>query len=200
MRNPGRYRIRMLRHEGEKNVMDAIMIPDTLLTIQAAARAADGLPWLLIGSQAASCYMESRATEEIEVLVPTAAERALVESRVGTLPAGHSVLVRTAEQAGVSIESVALWSTRARQDDVEGTTVLVPQAADLFLIMLAECRLLEAPRAMYFAATLLLLHGPFALAEVELSAYQRERLVAAAALVLHHAAGEIENLSAQMKA
>jgi hypothetical protein len=45
----GRERIRMLRNEGEKAVQDAIMIPDTLITILAAARAAQGLPWLLRG-------------------------------------------------------------------------------------------------------------------------------------------------------
>lgn len=120
MKPPGRERIRMLRHEGEKHVMDAIMIPDTLLTLQAAARAADGLSWLLVGSQAASCWMESRATVVIEVLVPTPTAQALVESRVGPLPDGHSVVVRTAEQAGVSVESVALWGSRARRDDVGG--------------------------------------------------------------------------------
>jgi hypothetical protein len=189
----------MLRHEGEKHVMDAIMIPDTLSTLQAAARAAQSFPWLLVGSQAASCWMESRATVVIEVLVPTAVDRALVESRVGPLPDGHSVLVRTAEQAGVSVESVALWSSRARRDDVEGTCVLVPQAADLFQIMLAERRTIVAPQAMFFAASLLQLHGPFALADVELSPYQQERLAEAAALVLHEVANEIEKLSAQIE-
>jgi hypothetical protein len=199
MKPTGRERIRLLRHQGEKRVEDAIMIPDTLLTLQAAARAADGLPCLLIGSQAASCWMESRATLEIEVLVPTAVDRALVESRVGPLPDGHSVLVRTAEQAGVSVDSVALWSSRARRDDVEGTCVLVPQAADLFQIMLAERRTIVAPQAMFFAASILQLHGPFALADVELSAYEQERLAQAAALVIHEAANEIEKLSAQIE-
>lgn len=174
------------------------MIPDTLLTIQAAARAADGLPWLLVGSQAASCWMESRATVVIEVLVPTAVERALVESRVGFLPDGHSVVVRTAEQAGVTVESVAIWSSRARRDDVEGTSVLIPQAADLFRIMLAERRVIEAPQAMFFAATLLLLHGPFSMADVELSAYEQERLAQTAALVLHHVADQLESANADL--
>lgn len=200
MRKPGRERIRELRHQGEKRVGDAIMIPDTLLTIRAAARAAEGLPWLLVGSQAASCWMASRATVVIEVLVPTAVERALVESRVGPLPDGHSVLVRTADQAGVSVDSVALWSSRARRDNVEGTTVLVPQAADLFRIMLAERRTMLAPQAMFFAASILQLHGPFALAHVELSAYEQERLAQAAALVIHEAANEIEKLSTQIGA
>lgn len=188
----------MLRHEGEKHVEDAIMIPDTLLTILAAARAASGVPWLLIGSQGASCYMESRATVVIELLVPTAVERALVESRVGALPEGHSVVVRTADQAGVSVDSVALWISRARRDNLEGTTVLVPQAVDLFQIMLAERRGMHAPQAMFFAASVLQLHGPFALADVELSAYEQERLAQAAALVIHEAANEIERLSAQI--
>jgi uncharacterized protein YeaC (DUF1315 family) len=190
----------MLRHEGEKPLVDAIMIPDTLITLLTAARAADGLPWLLIGRQAASCWMESRATVVIEVLVPTAVDRALVESRVGPLPDGHSVLVRTAEQAGVSVESVVLWSSRARRDNVEGTTVLVPQAADLFLLMLAERRTIVAPQAMFFAATLLQLHGPFALADAGLSAYEQERLAQAAALVIHEAANALERLSVQIEA
>ena len=129
---PGRERLKRLRHAGEKFVEDAIMIPDTLLTLVAAARAAEGLPWLLVGSQAASCWMESRATVEIEVLVPTPDDRARVESRVGPLPDGHSVVVRTAEQAGVSADSLALWSSRARRDEVDDSTVLLPQAADLF--------------------------------------------------------------------
>lgn len=106
MKPLGRKRIRMLRYDGETALLDAIMIPDTLLTLQAAARAAEGVPWLLNGSQAASCWMESRATVVIEVLVPTAVEGALVESRVDPLPDGHSVVVRTADQAGVSVESV----------------------------------------------------------------------------------------------
>lgn len=199
MRKSGRERSRMLRHDGEKHVEDALMIPATLHTLLAAARAADGLPWLLIGSQGASCWMESRATVEIEVLVPTAVERALVESGVGPLPEGHSVVVRTADQAGVSMLSVAVWSSRARRDDVDGTAVLVPQAADLFRIMLAERRTIVAPQAMFFAASLLLLHGPFALADVELSAYEQERLAEAAALVLHEAANEIEKLSVQIE-
>ncbi|MCB2156541.1 hypothetical protein KQI84_16820 [bacterium] len=188
----------MLRHEGEKPLVDAIMIPDTLLTIQAAARAANGLSWLLIGSQAASCWMGSRATVEIEVLVPTPHEQALVESRLDPLPGGHRVLVRTAEQAGASVDSVVLWSSRARWDDVGGTTVLVPQPADLFLLMLAESRLIEAPQAMYFAARLLQLHGPFDLAEEDLSPYQQERLSQAAALVIHHAADELEKLDQRL--
>ena len=187
----------MLRHDGEKPLVDAIMMADTLFTIQAAARAAEGLPWLLIGSQAASCWMESRAAVVIKVLVPTAVERALVESRVGPLPDGHSVLVRTAEQAGVSVDSVALWTSRARRDTLEGTNVLVPQAADLFRIMLAERRTMLAPQAMFFAASILLLHGPFALADVELSAYEQERLAQAAALVLHEAASKLEAIHAE---
>jgi hypothetical protein len=142
--------------------------------------------------------MESRATVVIELLVPTAVEQALVQSRVGPLPDGHSVVVRTADQAGVSMESVALWSSRARRDDVGGTTVLVPEAADLFLLMLAERRTIVASQAMFFAATLLLLHGPFALTEVELSAYQQARLGEAAALVIHHAAGEMEWIEAEI--
>jgi hypothetical protein len=194
MKPPSRERSRMLRHEGEKGLVDAIMIPDTLITILAAARAAQGLPWLLIGSQAASCWMESRATVEIEVLVPTPAEQALVEGRVGPLPEGHGVFVRTAEQAGVSVESVTLWSSRARKDDVEGTTVLVPQVADLFQIMLAERRAIQAGYAMYFAANVLQIHGPFDLVDVDLSPYQQERLAQAAALVIHHAADELERL------
>lgn len=189
----------MFRYEGEKRVEEALMIPDTLHTLHAAARASEGFPWLLVGSQAASCWMESRATVVIEVLVPTAVEQALVESRVGPLPDGHSVVVRTAEQVGVSVESVALWSSRARRDDVEGTVVLVPQVADLFQIMLTERRVIQAPQAMFFAATLLLLHGPFALADVELSAYEKERLAEAAALVINEAANEIEKLSAQIE-
>jgi hypothetical protein len=188
----------MLRHEGEKHVEDALMIPDTLHTLQAAARAAESLPWLLVGSQAASCWMESRATVVIELLVPSPEEKALVESRVGPLPDGHSVVVRTADQAGVSVESVVLWSSRARRDNVEGTTVLVPQAADLFLLMLAERRTIVAPQAMFFAASLLQLHGPFSMVDVELSEYQQERLAQAAALVIHHAAGELEWIEAEI--
>jgi hypothetical protein len=175
------------------------MIPDTLLTIQAAARAAEGIPWLLVGSQAASCWMQSRATVEVEVMVPTVVDQALVEGRVGSLPDGHSVVVRTADQAGVSVESLVQWSSRARRDDVEGTCVLVPQAADLFQIMLAERRTIVAPQAMFFAASLLQLHGPFALADAGLSMYQQERLAQAAALVIHEAANEIEKLSAQIE-
>jgi hypothetical protein len=142
--------------------------------------------------------MESRATVEIEVLVPAAHDRARVESRVGPLPDGHSVVVRTAEQAGVSADSLALWSSRARRDEVDGSTVLVPQAVDLFLIMLAERRAIQAEYAMFFAASLLLLHGPFHLADTELSSYQQERLAEAAALVIHHAADEIERLTPQI--
>lgn len=198
MRSPGRERIQMFRYEGEKRVEEALMIPDTLHTLHAAARASEGFPWLLVGSQAASCWMESRATVVIEVLVPTAVEQALVESRVGPLPDGHSVVVQTAEQAGVSVESVALWISRARRDNVEGTTVLVPQAADLFLLMLTEHRVIEAPQAMTFAAMLLLLHGPFALDDVELSPYQQERLAEAAALVLHHSADRLEEIHAEI--
>jgi hypothetical protein len=197
MKPPGRERIRMLRFEGEKPLVDAIMIPDTLITLLTAARAAHGVPWLLIGSQAASCYMESRATVVIEVLVPAPDVQALVEGRVGSLPDGHSVVVRTAEQAGVTVESVAIWSSRARRDDVDGTTVLVPQAADLFLLMLAERRTIAAPQAMFFAASLLQLHGPFVLADVELSPYQQERLAQAAALVLHEAANRLEAIHAE---
>ena len=125
MRQPGRERIQALRHAGEKHVMDAIMIPDTLLTLQAAARAAEGLPWLLVGSQAASCWMGSRATVEIELLLPAAHDRARVECRVGPIPGGHSVVIRTAEQAGVSADSLELWSSRARRDEVDGSTILV---------------------------------------------------------------------------
>jgi hypothetical protein len=190
----------MLRHEGEKPLTDAIMIPDTLLTLQAAARAAEGLPWLLVGSQAASCWMESRATVEIEVLVPTAVERALVESRVVRLPDGHSVVVRIADQAGVSADSLELWSSRARRDEVDGSTILVPQAADLFLIMLSERRVIQAEYAMFFAASLLLFHGPFHLADAELSSYQQARLGEVAALVMHHAADVLERLFAQIGA
>lgn len=200
MKPAGRERIRMLRHEGEKPLTDAIMIPDTLLTLQAAARAADGLSWLLVGSQAASCWMESRATVEIEVLVPAAHDRARVESGVGPLPDGHSVVVRTAEQAGVSADSLALWSSRARRDEVGDSTVLVPQAADLFLLMLAERRLIEAPQAMYFAARLLQLHGPVDVADADLSPYQQARLGEVAALVMHHAADVLERLFAQIGA
>jgi hypothetical protein len=189
----------MLHHEGEKALVDAIMIPDSLITLQAAARAAEGHPWLLIGSQAASCWMESRATVVIELLVPTPAEKPLVEGRVGLLPVGHSVVVRTAEQAGVSVDSLSLWSSRARRDDVDGTTVLVPQAADLFQIMLAERRGIQAGYAKFFATNLLLLHGPFDLVDAELSSYQQERLGEAAALVLHHAADEIEKIHAKFE-
>lgn len=188
----------MLRFDGEKRLVDAIMIPDTLQTLVAAARAAEGLPWLLVGSQAASCWMESRATAVIEVLVPSPHEQALVESRVGPVPEGHSVVIRTAEQAGVLAECVLLWCSRARRDDVDGTTVLVPQAADLFLLMLAEHRVIQAQYAMFSAASLLLLHGPFHLADAELSPYQQERLSQAAALAIHHAANEIERLTPQL--
>jgi hypothetical protein len=190
----------MLRHEGEKLLVDAIMIPDTLLTIQTAARAADGLPWLLIGSQAASCYMESRATVEIEVLVPASKERSLVEGRVGPLPEGHKVIVRTAEEAGVTIESMTTWSSRARREDLDGDTVLVPQAADLFQLILSESRIIQAPMAMYYAARLMQLHGPFALTEVELSEYQEERLREAAALVLRDVAERLEGHLARIVA
>lgn len=190
----------MLRHEGEKLLVDAIMIPDTLLTIQTAARAADGLPWLLIGSQAASCYMESRATVEIEVLVPASKERSLVEGRVGPLPEGHKVIVRTAEEAGVTIESLTTWSSRARREDLDGDTVLVPQAADLFQLILSESRIIQAPMAMYYAARLMQLHGPFALTEVELSEYQEERLREAAALVLRDVAERLEGHLARIVA
>lgn len=198
MKPPGRERIRALRFEGEKPLVEAMMITDTLITILVAARAADGLPWLLIGSQAASCWMESRATVVIEVLVPTVVERALVESRVGPLPDGHSVVVRTAEQAGVSADSLALWSSRARRDEVDDSTVLIPQAADLFLIMIAERRVIEAPQAMYFAARVLQLHGPFDLADEDLSPYQQARLGEAVALVIHHAADELEKLDQRL--
>jgi hypothetical protein len=200
MKPPGRDRIKILRHEGEKSLIDAIMIPDTLLTLQVAARAAESLPWLLTGSQAASCYMESRATVEIEVLVPASKERSLVEGRVGPLPEGHKVIVRTAEEAGVTIESLTMWSRRARRDELEGATVLIPQAADLFLLMLAESRVIQSPMAMYFAARLLQLHGPFALAEVELSEYQEERLREAAALVLRDVAERLEGHLARIGA
>lgn len=196
---PGRERLNRLRHAGEKAVTDAIMIPATLHTLLAAARAAEGLAWLLVGSQAASCWMESRATVEIEVLVPTPAEKALVQSRVVPLPDGHSVIVRTADQAGVSVESVVLWCSRARRDDVDGTIVLVPQAADLFLLMLAERRLIEATQAMYFAARLLQIHGPFDLEDADLSPYQQARLGEVAALVMHHAAEELEKIEAEIE-
>jgi hypothetical protein len=52
---------------------------------------------------------------------------------------------------------------------------------------------------MFFAASLLQLHGPFALADAGLSVYQQERLAQAAALVIHEAANEIEKLSAQIE-
>lgn len=77
-------------------------------------------------------------------------------------------------------------------------TVLVPQAADLFLIMFAEPRVIQAEYAKFFAASLLLLHGPFALRDAELSPYQQERLAQAAALAIHHAADEIERLTPQI--
>lgn len=175
MKPPGRERIRMLRFEGDKPLTDAIMILDTLLTLQAAAHAADGIPWLLTGSQAASCYMESRATVEIEVLVP-------------------------AEQAGVPADSLALWSSRARRDEVEGSTVLIPQAADLLLLMLAERRVIQAQYAMYFAARLLQLYGPVDVADADLSPHQQARLGEVAALVMHHAADVLERLFAQIGA
>ena len=200
MRQAGRERIRMLRHQGNKALAEAIMIPETLHTILAAARAADGLAWLLIGSQAASCWMESRATVVIEILVPTSYEQARVEMPLGPLPDGHSVIIRTAEEAGVSVGSLSLWSGRARRENVEGMTVLIPQDADLFQVMLAERRLIEAPQAMYFAARLLQLHGPFDLENAELSPYQQERLGEVAVLLINHAAEKLEEVSARLEA
>src|SRR5690606_27241958 len=99
--------------------------------------------------------------------------------------------------AGVPADSLALWSSGARRDEVEGSTVLIPQAADLLLLMLAERRLIEAPQTMYFAARLLQIHGPFDLADVELSPYQQERLAQAAALVLHEAVNKLEAIHAE---
>jgi hypothetical protein len=66
--------------------------------------------------------------------------------------------------------------------------------------MLAERRTIVAPQAMFFAATLLQLHGPFALADAGLSAYEQERLAQAAALVIHEAANALERLSVQIEA
>jgi hypothetical protein len=45
------------------------------------------------------------------------------------LPEGHSVAIRTAEEAGVTVESLILWTSRARRDDLEGAS-LVPQLVD----------------------------------------------------------------------
>jgi hypothetical protein len=89
--------MRRLRHEGEKAVHDALMIPATLTALLAVARAAEGLPWVLAGSLAASCWMRSRATVVIEVLVPSDADREIILGRVGPLSQGYEVLIRTAE-------------------------------------------------------------------------------------------------------
>lgn len=198
MRQPGRERIHALRHAGEKPLVDAIMIPDTLLTLQAAARAAQSLPWLLIGSQAASCWMESRATIVIEILVPDEEQQEEILSRVEALPQGHEVRVRTAAELDVAPETVTRWHARARRDDVEGVPVPVPLPQDLFVMLLAEPGVIEAPAALYFACRLHQLHGPWMLGDVDLSPYQCQRLAEAAALLINHAADEIERLTPQL--
>lgn len=191
---PGPERMRRLRHEGEKAVQDALMIPDTLPALMAVAQAAEGLPWVLAGSLAASCLMESRATVVIEILVPDVEVRDSILGRVGALPHGHEVQVRTADELDLVPDTVIAWHARARRDDVGGVPVYVPLPQDLFVMLLAEPRVIEAPRAMYFACRLHLLHGPFPLDDMNLTPYQCGRLGEAAAMIINQAAGELEGI------
>lgn len=189
---PGPERMRRLRHAGAKHVEDAMMIPDTGPALLAAARAAEGIPWLLIGSLAVSCWAESRATVVIEILVPHEEAMGEVLARVGSMPDGHEVRVRTAAGLDVAAETVTRWHARARRDNVEGLPVFVPRPGDLFVMLLAEPGVIEAPAALSWACRLHLLHGPWALDDVDLTPYQCGRLGEAAALLMHHAANELE--------
>lgn len=192
MRQPGRERIQMLRHEGEKFVEDALMIPGTLRALLTVARASAGLPWVLSGSLAVSCWAESRATVVIEVLVPGEDEREAILERVGPLPDGHEGRVRTAADLDLAPERVTTWHARARRDAVGGVSVYVPLPRDLFVMLLAEPGVIAAPAALSRACRLHLLHGPWSLDDVDLTPYQCGRLGEAAALLMHHVANELE--------
>lgn len=195
----GRERMRRLRHEGAKPVEDAMMIPDTLPVLVTVAKAAKGLPWVLAGSLAASCWMRSRATVVIEVLVSSDGDREKILRRVGTMPEGYEVLIRTAEEMGLTPETVLAWLDRARRDQVDDTVVFVPQPQDLFVLLLSEKRVIHAPAAMSWACDLHIVQGPWSFEGVDLTPYQSQRLAEAAALIIHHVADELERIEAKVE-
>lgn len=195
---PGRERMRRLRSDGAKPIEDAVMIPDTLPAVLTVAKAAEGLPWVLGGSLAASCWIHSRAAVVIELLVTTQEVREMILGRVGALPQGHEVLIRVAEDLGVTPETVLMWHERARQDRVDDAVVFVPQPQDLFVLLLSETRVIEALAAMTWACQLHLVHGPWSLEDVHLNPYQCQRLAEAAALIIHHAAEELERIGTEI--
>lgn len=200
MLRPGRERIRRLRHAGEKFIEDALMIPDTLPALVAVAKAAEGLPWVLAGSLAVSCYMESRATVVIEILVADEATREAVLSRVGPMPEGYEHRIRTAGELGLVPDTVTAWHGRARRDVVDSLQVFVPLPRDLFVLLLAEPGVIAAPAAMSYACRLHQVHGPFSLGDVAMSEYQQERLGEAAAILISNAAAEIERSARELDA
>lgn len=199
MNRDPRDRMRRLRFAGEKTIEDAVMIPDTLPALVAVATAAEGLTWVLGGSLASSCYMESRATVVIEVLVPDAGTRETILGRVGQMPQGHEVRARTPEEVGLAPDTVIQWHARARRNVVEGVTVCVPLPRDLFILLLAEPDVIAAPQAMYWACRMHLLHGPWDFDDVDLSPYQRDRLEEAAAKIIYHVAGQLEALEEDLE-
>ncbi|MDK2973393.1 MAG: hypothetical protein PWP23_3148 [Candidatus Sumerlaeota bacterium] len=199
MLKPGLERMRRLRFQGEKRIQDAVMIPATLPALLAVVAASEGLPWVLGGTLAASCYMESRATVVIEILVPDGEARETILGRVGQMPQGHEVRARTPEEVGLAPDTVIQWHAHARRDVVEGVTVCVPLPRDLFILLLAEPDVIAAPQAMYWACRMHLLHGPWDFDDVELSPYQRDRLGEAAAKIIYHVAGQLEALEEELE-
>jgi hypothetical protein len=190
--------MRRLRFEGAKGIEDAMMIPDTLPALVTVAKAAEGLPWVLVGSLATSCWMRSRATVVIEILVLTQETREKILGRLGPLPRGYEVLIRSAEQMGLTPETVLTWHERARQDQVDETVVYVLQPRDLFVWLISERRVLYAPAAMSWACDLHRVQGPWSFEGVDLTPYQCQRLAEAAALIIHHAADELERATTDL--
>lgn len=194
----GPERMRRLRHEGEKAVQDALMIPDTLPALLVVAKAAEGLPWLLAGSLAVSCWAESRATVVIETLVPDEEAREALRGRLVPMPRGYEVRIRTAEELELAPDTVIEWHSRARREVVEGVLVFVPRPGDLLVALLAERGVIAAPAALYYACRLHQLHGPWSMGDADLSPYQCQRLAEAAALLINHAAEQLEEQSAHL--
>jgi hypothetical protein len=142
--------------------------------------------------------MRSRATVVIEILVPTQETREIILGRLGPLPQGYEVLIRCAEQMGLTSETVLAWHERARQDQVDETVVYVPQPRDLFVSLLSERRVVHAPATMSWACDLHIVQGPWSFEDADLNPYQCQRLAEAAALIIHHVAEELERIEAEV--
>lgn len=192
---PGYERMCRLRHQGEKPVEDAIMDPNLFPVLVAAARAGEGVPWVLVGDLAASSYMESRASARVEMLVPHDQQKEEVQARLTPLPEGYSIEVHSAVEVGLDEDLVMKMHGRARNEDVAGCTVFIPKARDLFLVFLADDDVIMEGQTRYYCCRLHLLHGPWGFEDVDLTPHQCQRLGGVAAAIMNHVAGKLEDLA-----